>query len=107
MQVARQCAFQTWMVLARSRTMDMAGNLALSLATDLRPLENRSLPSAGVVANLSVFGVLRITGTAAADDITVRQADGSIWIDATDIIYGGASYTSVPAESVRRIAINS
>jgi len=87
--------------------MEMAGNLALSFGTNLQPLENRSLPSAAVVANLSVFGVLRITGTAAAEDITVRQGDGSIWIDGIDIIYGTTPYESVAAESIRRIAINS
>jgi RTX calcium-binding nonapeptide repeat (4 copies)/Calpain family cysteine protease len=85
----------------------MAGIVASPLGTNIEPLESRSLPSAGVTANLSAFGVLRIAGTAAADDITVRQADGSIWIDGTDIIFGNSPYESVPVDSVRRMAINS
>jgi Calpain family cysteine protease/RTX calcium-binding nonapeptide repeat (4 copies) len=109
MQVAGRRAFLMRMNDFRPPpgTTVMAGNVASSLGTKLQSLESRSLPSAGVTANLSVFGVLRITGTAAADDITVRQADGSIWIDDTDIIYGSTPYETVPTESIRRIAINS
>lgn len=69
-------------------------------------LEGRALPSAGVSAFLTSTGILRITGTPAADEIIVRQQDGTVWIDGTDIFYAGAAYEAVEAESVRRIDIS-
>jgi hypothetical protein len=72
----------------------------------LRALEARTVPSAGVIATLSSLGVLRITGTAGADDVTVRQQDGTLWIDGTDILVAGSPYEAVYSDSVRRIDIN-
>lgn len=69
-------------------------------------LEARVTPSFGVSATLLATGVLRITGTAAADEITVRQQDGTLWIDGTDIFRGGVPYEAVYADTVRRIDIN-
>lgn len=72
----------------------------------LQPLEARTTPSAGVTATLTSTGILRITGTTAADDITVRQQDGVVWIDGTNIFSGGEQYEAVYAEDVRRIDVN-
>ena len=72
----------------------------------LRSLEARANPSLGVSATLLATGVLRITGTTTVDEITVRQQDGTLWIDGTDIFQGGVPYEAVYANSVRRIDIN-
>jgi len=72
----------------------------------LRALEARANPSVGVSATLLATGVLRITGTTAADEITVRQQDGTLWIDGTDILRGGVPYEAVYSDTVRRIDIN-
>jgi hypothetical protein len=72
----------------------------------LRALEARANPSVGVSATLLATGVLRITGTTAADEITVRQQEGTLWIDGTDILQGGVPYEAVYADTVRRIDVN-
>src|SRR5688572_13981851 len=69
-------------------------------------LEARANPSVGVSATLLATGVLRITGTTAADEITVRQQEGTLWVDGTDILQGGVPYEAVYADSVRRIDVN-
>src|SRR5262245_56489319 len=73
----------------RGKTVMTGNATSLRRGWSLTPLETRSVPSAGVTATLGVIGDLRINGTTAADDITVRQADGSVSIDGTEIVFAG------------------
>ncbi|MSR53971.1 MAG: hypothetical protein EXS09_11880 [Gemmataceae bacterium] len=65
-------------------------------------LEARDVPS---TATLSSTGVLKILGTPADDEITVRQVAGVISIDNTTIQYASSTVASVPVASVKRIDI--
>jgi Ca2+-binding RTX toxin-like protein len=75
--------------------------------SSLRPfegLETRSVPAA-LTATLSNLGVLRVTGTTGADDIVVRQQDGVIWIEDTDIVSSSGSSEAVSASTVKKVEV--
>src|SRR5688500_10630752 len=59
----------------------MTGTFKPSRKLELLPLEDRTLPAAGVAASLR-GGVLTVTGTEGADTVVVRQTDRGVTVDA-------------------------
>lgn len=67
-------------------------------------LETRAVPAA-LSAMLTASGILRVYGTEAADDITVRQVDGQLIVDDALIATADGEVASIPVDSTRKVAI--
>src|SRR5262245_11796901 len=67
-------------------------------------LESRHLPAASLTAALT-GDILRIEGTEAADNITVRQANGLISVANVRILVDGQAVPAVDATRVKRVDV--
>ncbi|MFO0810167.1 MAG: hypothetical protein U0746_16220 [Gemmataceae bacterium] len=74
----------------------MKGTFGPHRRLEILPLEDRTLPAAGVTASLR-SGVLTVTGTEAADTIVVRQTDRAVTVDANGqkLNFAGVSQVSI------------
>jgi hypothetical protein len=70
----------------------------------VEPLEERCLPATTVSASL-VSGILKVAGTASADQIILRQTNGRISVDNHKINLDGDLLNSVPANQVHDIVV--
>src|SRR5207237_5371322 len=70
----------------------------------LTPLEDRTLPSSGVVASLT-SGILRITDYKAADALVLHQTPTGVTVDATDThqVFVGVSRVTADVQNDDRV----